>query len=348
MRILVDLYKLKEPHSGLGQYSLQLVESLVNTKFYQENEFTFLAPTKSIPLLPSVQILPANNIRRWFSFMNRGFNLWHSTYQTAAFLPARGTPRLLTIHDLNFLYEKSEDKQKNYLRALQTQVDQSDAISCISNFTKGEISKYLNTGNKPVYMIPNGVKWKEFPESRAPKGFSQQNYLYSIGIYSAKKNFKLLAEMMRFLPNHSLVLSGRHDNDYGNQLKSLIIQSGLQNRVSLTGVVTDAEKYWLMKHMDALVFPSTAEGFGLPVIEAMNCGKPVFLSRMGALPETGGEAAFYFDDLDPENMASQVLKGLEIFKNNTEFWVEKIHNKAFEYRWEKSILQYIELYQQML
>ena len=77
---------------------------------------------------------------------------------------------------------------------------------------------------------------------------------------------------------------------------------GLEERIILPGEISDMDKYWLYKNCEAFVFPSMYEGFGLPVIEAMNFGKPVFLSTFSSLPEVGGKYALYWENFDSQLM----------------------------------------------
>jgi glycosyltransferase involved in cell wall biosynthesis len=85
---------------------------------------------------------------------------------------------------------------------------------------------------------------------------------------------------------------------------------GVEDRVKLIGPATEEEKYWYYKNCEAFLFPSYAEGFGLPVIEAMYHGKPVFISDKTSLPEVGGDAAYYFRNFEPEYMQEVFKEGM--------------------------------------
>src|ERR1700751_128658 len=121
---------------------------------------------------------------------------------------------------------------------------------------------------------------------------------------------------------------------------------GVADRVKITGPISEEDKAWYYKNCAAFVFPSLAEGFGLPVIEAMHFGKPVFLSTLTSLPEIGGNAAFYFDSFDPEAMQQVFKNGMEQFY--AENWEDKVKAHAMKFNWDETAKQYLALYEECL
>ncbi|MDR1503135.1 MAG: glycosyltransferase [Prevotella sp.] len=83
--------------------------------------------------------------------------------------------------------------------------------------------------------------------------------------------------------------------------------------VFLSGVIDAPEKVWMYRNCEAFLFPSKFEGFGLPLIEAMLFGKPVFSSRYTSLPEVGNKYAFFWDNFDAKHMKEVVEKNLNRF-----------------------------------
>jgi glycosyltransferase involved in cell wall biosynthesis len=118
----------------------------------------------------------------------------------------------------------------------------------------------------------------------------------------------------------------------------------LEDRVILPGTISEQDKLWLYLNCEALLVPSLAEGFGLPVIEAMMCGKPVFLSKSTSLPEIGGGAAFYFENFEEEYMAAFIKEKLTYYRNNYAAVSEQIKQHAEKFTWKNSIEQYLNLY----
>lgn len=155
--------------------------------------------------------------------------------------------------------------------------------------------------------------------------------------------------MLEFLPDYNLILSGNNSTEYANNtLKKTIKKMGFEKRVIITGKITDIDKQYYLKNCTAFVFPSLREGFGIPPIEAMRFGKPVFLSNSTSLPEIGGENAFYWNDYEPNYMADVLKKGLNIFEKDRVNLSKKniVHAKSFN--WDKAAKQYIEVYKSIL
>ncbi len=121
---------------------------------------------------------------------------------------------------------------------------------------------------------------------------------------------------------------------------------GVADRVKLVGAVSEEDKYWYYKHCEAFVFPSYAEGFGLPVVEAMYHEKPVFTANTTSLPEVGGDAAYYFTQFDPDYMRQVFTAGMEdyLLPGST----AKIKQQALRFSWDISANEYIAIYKRLL
>jgi glycosyltransferase involved in cell wall biosynthesis len=98
----------------------------------------------------------------------------------------------------------------------------------------------------------------------------------------------------------------------------------------------------LYVHCEAFVFPSLAEGFGLPVVEAMHLGKPVFLSPFTSLPEVGGPEAYYFTDFDGASMRDILAKGLHDYQVNDKKQAIQAWSTRFD--WSVAAASYVEVY----
>ena len=139
MNILIDLSILRHPYCGLGQIALNYGRWYARHAQGLEpgTAVTLLVPRSHIGAFgEDVRYIEAKDIYRMLPWFLPRFDLWHSIHQLSPFRPGRGTPRIVTIHDLNFLYEKHGAKQQRYLRRLQRECDSAKAVCFISQFAR--------------------------------------------------------------------------------------------------------------------------------------------------------------------------------------------------------------------
>ena len=152
--------------------------------------------------------------------------------------------------------------------------------------------------------------------------------------------------MMKLMPDKKLIIAGSWDSDYAKEILSRIRNEKIINIITLSKV-SDNEKAWLFQNCEAFFFPSLQEGFGLPVIESMYGGKPVFASTYTSLPEIGSDKAFYWDNFNPEYMKNIVVEKMESIKNDREF-TGKLQQYATTFTWQKNVNRYIVLFKELL
>lgn len=342
IKVLVAMEKLHNLNSGLGQFCLGLGEALA-----QQNKSTalhFLVPEnkKSIFGNHVIYIL----LKNYLSFLwnkPKGFDIWHCTHQESKYLPG-DCKLILTIHDLNFLYKYTGLKKQMKLNALQRKVNKASAIVAISQFTANEIKQHLKVDVKKLHVIYNGAGLKTGSEIELPDYLQNQKYLFSIGIINPKKNFHVLLPLLQHKPDLKLVISGNDAHAYVQIIKEKARELGVLSQLHFTGAVSDELKYTLYKNCYAFVFPSLSEGFGLPVIEAMLLGKPVFLSKLTCLPEIGGIEAFYWDNFEANEMRAAFEKGMQAYERESGKALRiKLHAEQFS--WEKAANAYLKLYE---
>jgi glycosyltransferase involved in cell wall biosynthesis len=113
----------------------------------------------------------------------------------------------------------------------------------------------------------------------------------------------------------------------------------------MLGAITEPEKSWYYNNCYAFALPSIAEGFGLPVTEAMSVGKPVFLSNLTALPEIGRDVAFYFRDFNARHMQKVFINGMQQYHDNNMEHAIREHSETFS--WDKAANEYINVYRSL-
>ena len=230
-------------------------------------------------------------------------------------------------------------------------LERSSAITYISNFAKESTHQHFDVPNVPEYVIYNGNPIREvtLPENYQPKITSDKPFLFSIGEFTPRKNFHTLVEMLAVFPDFNLILSGNNNTEYASgKLTETIQKHNLQDRVFITGKIGDTDKQYYLQNCAAFVFPSLREGFGIPPIEAMRFGKPVFLSNKTSLPEIGGDHAFFWDHYDPTYMATVFEKGIHTFETNKETYENAYIQRAKSFDWNATAKQYEEVYRSLL
>jgi glycosyltransferase involved in cell wall biosynthesis len=166
-----------------------------------------------------------------------------------------------------------------------------------------------------------------------------------MGYVNRKKNYHVLLSLVQNT-EIELVIAGRLDeSDYVNDIEKEAERLGVSDRVHLTGPVPEGEKAWYLQNCTGFAHPSLAEGFGMPVVEAMQFGKPMFLSNMTSLPEIGGEVAFYFSSFEPDHMREVLNRGLEKYSQNG--LAEKIKKRSQLFNWQEKSLEYLAVYRSL-
>ena len=143
------------------------------------------------------------------------------------------------------------------------------------------------------------------------------------------------------------MIAGKRETPYGEQLAREVVARNLGGRVMLAGQVSDGDRQWLYEHCEAFAFPSLTEGFGFPVLEAMQCGKPVFMSRRTSLPELGGALGFYWDSFGADHMAGVFRAGMTAVAAMPTF-AAAARARAAEFSWENAARGYLSVYRSVL
>ncbi len=346
-KIIFDCERMKYPHTGLYHFCHQLGNALRENAEENQAQLSFyVRASEQSAFGENANYIAQHSLHKFWLPSTRKYQVWHATYQGTQYYPYhRRIKIILTIHDLNFLYDehKPEHKKLREIKKLQQKINRADHIVAISEFTKNDILTHLNTRKKPVSVIYNGCNFNHIGTPVRPENAPEGDFLYTIGTITDKKNFHVLPCLLQH-NNLKLVISGIHQSQtYTDKIMAEANRWGVADRVVFTGSVSENDKQWYISHCRAFLFPSLAEGFGLPVIEAMHFGKAVILSTRTALPEIGGDCAYYFQDFEPATMQKTLEESLLHFDQAGD--VEKIKNRARFFSWKNAANQYLRLYE---
>jgi glycosyltransferase involved in cell wall biosynthesis len=348
-KIIFDAERMKYPHTGLFHFCHHLGLALKENANPQQEQLSFFVRKEQHRNFGvDANYIAQHSLHKFLLPPTNKYDIWHSTYQASDYFPFnRKIKIVLTIHDLNFLHEenKTGQKIKKGLKQLQQKINRADSIVAISAFTKQDVCNHLNLNNKNVDVIYNGCNFKTIENIVKPQGKLPKDFLYTIGTITNKKNFHVLPALL-VNNDKQLVISGIVQSE--NYYQCIIEEAkkfDVLDRLIFTGSISENDKQWYMSNCTAFVFPSLAEGFGLPVVEAMHFGKPIILSNKTSLPEIGGETAYYFENFDPFHMQQKLVESIDDFyKNNKD---EQVIERANFFNWNIAAKQYLTIYNKL-
>ena len=262
------------------------------------------------------------------------------------FLPlARPCMGVVTIHDLAFEVFPEDFSRRTgwkYRTFARRSARSAQRVICVSSYTAADVVRRYDIDEARVRIIPNAPS---LPIGDEPLP-QDVPYLLAVGDLRPKKNLLRLVAAFRTLRKagmeHRLVLAGV-DGGQGDRLR----EASGGEPIELTGYLSDGRLDALMRGADALVHPSLYEGFGLVLVEAMARGVPVVAARATALPETGGEAAEYFDPLDVADIAAAVRRVIDDRDRHREL-AQCGRARASELSWANSAALTVAVYEEML
>ncbi len=244
---------------------------------------------------------------------------------------------ILTIHDVNLMYISSPLKKAIHQWFwLRLPINKAQLVTVISNTTKDELLQYVACEPDKIRVIHNCVSYKFEPH---PKAFNKHRpTILQVGV-KPNKNLIRLVQAIRHIPC-VLQIIGKPTDETIELLEKEKIEYHWQANLSDEQIV---QKYI---DCDLLVFASTFEGFGLPIIEANTIERPVVTSNISSMPEIADKAACLVDPFDISSIREGILKVIHDDQYREELLAQgRINKKRFQP--EKIAQLYSELYQEV-
>ena len=213
-------------------------------------------------------------------------------------------PTVVTIHDMLYWSHPELMTTPLYTRPVMW-MEKRGAANAAHVITDSEVSgdeivKYLGFPRERLHVVPLAAEHPDTPPALAERA---ENLVVASGQRRPHKNWARLIRALALVEEDvrpRLVITGARGED---PLTPVVAETGMGEWVELRGWVDDAELADLRSRARALAFPTIAEGFGLPILEAMAEGLPVIASDLPVLREVGGDAALWFDPLDLDSIA---------------------------------------------
>jgi len=266
---------------------------------------------------------------------------------------------IVTLHDL-IITRFPESRRKStrlplpiyYLKlffynlVLKNALSKSKKIIAVSEATKKDILEILKVKSEKISVIYEGVDLLKISNSQCLISKKIENpYILYVGAAYPHKNLERLLNAFKKL-NHpflKLVLIGKKDFFY-QRLEKYNQKLGLNGKVIFTGEVSDKELVGFYKNALFFIFPSLFEGFGLPGLEAMAYGLPVAASSISSLKEILGEAAYYFNPYNNEEIVEAIEK-LTIDESLREKLKKLGLERVKQFSWQKMAEKTLEVYE---
>ncbi|ACU58007.1 glycosyltransferase family 4 protein [Chitinophaga pinensis] len=345
--ILFDCETMKYANTGLYEYCKQFGHALLRNKA-EDEKITYYVPSGLKGFFGEEhQYITISKLHRLMMPSFSYLDIWHTSFQSTHYRPSnKNIGHVLTIHDLNFIHEKKNPKKvASVLKKVQRNIDSADHVVTISKFVLEDVKQHLDLRNKPASVIYNGGVLETFPGFDTPEYRPQRPFIYNIGSIDAKKNAHVLPALL-IGNEYELVIAGPvFDEEYKRKILGTAAQYGVEDRVKVIGSISNKSRYWYYHHCTAFAFPSLAEGFGLPVVEAMSEGKPCFLSDRTSLPEVGGPLAYYFHDFTDTAMQKTFAEGMAHFNATMPGAAMKAH--AASLNLDNTARNYLQIYRSL-
>lgn len=332
-RILVDATNVSSKVTGAGVYALNILQ--IVQKIDKQNKYSVLVsdnfPESTLRQL-NYDFIKINcgtiGLKREFvlskflmsRYVKNNFDIFYSFMPyLPLFCPMQS---LITIHDLGFLRYKNFLKSKFhyiYFRNLISRsVRRAQKIFTVSNSTKQEINYFFKNNLDKIVITYAGSSFDFFDHSDILQASTiGRPYLLFVGERRQHKNLDgLIKGFSLYKKSHNdnlvLVLAGSDYKGYTHNLKKLIDENNIIDDVVIMDKPDDRELYALYDGCKALALVSFYEGFGIPLLEAMNSNKPILASNRYSLPEITDGAAYL---VDPENV-DEIAGGIDKIIND--------------------------------
>lgn len=359
MKIGITLHPYGEKAAaGLGRYILNLSEALTHANTQHTYVFFIKGEYKSVPKFivnTRHEVRFVKEKKLWLdTALNKNSDIDVWVYYTPM-MPFFHTPKRSIVVALDFAYlhypaRSIKEKLINIIakklhgRALK----KADSVATISQYTMDEVLRWFpHISSEKITPIMGG-----YPDlSKVPEeDFSfelPENFFLSVGVIKQRKNqLNIIKGFLRAKEQglrSKLVVCGKGEGQYFEEIKRTINESPYGNDVIMAGYATDGQLVTAYKHASALVFPSKMEGFGIPILEAFSLGLPVITANTNSVSELAQDAAV---QVNPDSVDEIAEAMISLEKPNVQ---EKLRARGFErvkgFSWEntaKSLLDIIE------
>lgn len=359
MRIAINaIFLQNNPLEGYGHYTIEVIKRIIET--HPEDAFLLVydRPWEDDGLINDnvtrILVTPAArhplNFKYWYDIKATAAvkrwkaDVWFQPYGFCSLTTS--VPQVLMIHDLAFKHHPQYISwyQRLYYRWFTPSfIRKAKKLVTVSEFSKKDIIQTYPSASGKITVIPGAarkgfapISWEEKLAVKDGYADGREYFLFVGGIHPRKNLMNLLKGFSHFKKwqhsNMKLLVAGRLAWQYDDLLEKLKTYK-YRDDVVLLDYLPETQLYKLMAGAYAMVYPSWFEGFGLPVLEAMQAGVPVICSDTSSLPEVAGGAALLVNPADPDAIGKELIS---IYRNEglrTAF-IEKGFQRAVDFNWD--------------
>lgn len=360
------------PRGGIARYIVELGKALAGTG---ECQVTLFAGWSNSPYLDGLSNLPnfrlincprpahwkintlARNVsllwrRHCFDQLARANpQIYHASYfDMDAKITAKAHAVVVTVYDMIAeLYFDGKERSAAHLSQKFLASHRADAVFAISHSTRRDLERFhpWTEGKTHVTHLASNLG---LPKSSIspPSVPIPERYFLMVGNRAHYKNgingLKAYARIAKEDDTVALVLCG--GEALNAEEESVLSNTGSPSRIIQLSA-PDNQLAYLLSHAQGLLYPSLYEGFGLPVLEAMQLGCPVITTESSSIPEIGGDAVFYADPHSPESLAG-VMRMLLLAPNELKHKIQKAQALAGKFSWERCARESLSVYKNLV
>lgn len=310
--------------SGMGYFIRELLVALLKEK--QGHDFVVYTSRpmhkEFVPGTYRTVRIPQNFVAKlwWFFRMKKEVDVLLFVVPLLPLVVPRSIRSIAICQELanlKFPPEHVSEKIFAFIRdrlLMPTCFARAEKIVAASEATKEDIIRFYGVPSENITVVPDGFQdLIPFAPAALPINEAQKPYFFFAGKVKPRKNVHGIVSAFILFKKRTgadckLLIAGSYGGGYYERIRQKLKNTGLLSEVYFLGYVTSPHLYTLYKNALACVYPSLNEGFGMPILEAMNLGTPVITSSISSLPEVAGGAAILVDPYNAEDISRAMEK----------------------------------------
>lgn len=345
---------------GLGRFAHETLIRI--TREHPEHKFIFIFDRNfsgnyiySDNVIPVIANPPARHPLLWYLFFDWGIPPVLEKYKADFFLSPDGwlstrtnVPSLPVIHDLNFFHNPewiSWAPKRYYNYFFPKFIQKAERIATVSHYSRQDIVNRFGVDESKIDVVFNGssegfVPVSDFQKTEIRKQFTDgEEFFLFVGLIHPRKN---LARIIKAFDNFKFITESKvklliigSTKYMTSDVRNAYAGSNYMSDIIFTGYVPDEDLKTITGSALAQVYASLFEGFGIPILEAMQCDTPVITSNTSSMPEVGGDAVLY---VDPYSVASisDAMRKIYIEPKLRESLIEKARVRRIDFSWDQT------------